>query len=70
MRDSTLEKAIYEGRFGALQGKISGVTMALHLMNSETLGRISLERKLELLKSANQLLGESLATIEEMRVPL
>jgi hypothetical protein len=25
---------------------------------------------LELLKSANQLLGESLATIEEMRVPL
>lgn len=67
-RSTALEKAIYEGQFGALQGKISGVTMALHLLGSETMGRISIQRKLELLNNANELLGESLREIEQLQV--
>ncbi len=67
-RSTALEKAIYEGRYGALQGKISGVTMALHLIGSETMGRIAAERKLELLGNANDLLAQSLEEIERLKV--
>jgi hypothetical protein len=67
-RSTALEKAIYEGQYGALQGKISGVTMALHLIGSETMGRIAAERKLELLGSANDLLAQSLGEIERLKV--
>mgnify|MGYP006279372163 CR=1 FL=1 len=67
-RSSELEKALYEGQYGALQGKISGVTMALHLIGSETMGSISPERKLELLGKANDLLGQSLDEIEQLKV--
>jgi hypothetical protein len=67
-RSTALERAIYEGQFGALQGKISGVTMALHLIGSETMGRIAAERKLELLGSANDLLAQSLEEIERLKV--
>ncbi len=67
-RSTVLEKAIYEGQYGALQGKISGVTMALHLIGSETMGRIAAERKLELLGNANDLLAQSLEEIERLRV--
>jgi hypothetical protein len=67
-RSTALEKAIYEGQYGALQGKISGVTMALHLIGSETMGRIAAERKLELLGNANDLLAQSLEEIERLKV--
>jgi hypothetical protein len=67
-RSSELEKAIYEGQYGALQGKISGVTMALHLIGSETMGRIAPERKLELLSNANELLGQSLEEIHSLKM--
>jgi hypothetical protein len=40
--------------------------MALHLMESQTLGEISAMRKKELLESANELLGQSMRTIESM----
>lgn len=67
-RTNALERAIYEGQYGALQGKISGVTMALHLIGSESMGRIDAKRKLELLENANSLLGESLDEIQKLRV--
>ena len=67
-RSVALEKTLYESQFGALQGKISGVTMALHLIESETMGRIAPARKLELLGNANDLLGQSLADIERIKV--
>ncbi len=68
LRSTALEKAFYEGQYGALQGKISGVTMALHLIGSETMGRIAPERKLELLGNANDLLGQSLDEIQRLKV--
>ena len=68
LRSTALEKAVYEGQYGALQGKISGVTMALHLIGSETMGRIAPERKLELLGNANDLLGQSLDEIQRLKV--
>jgi hypothetical protein len=68
LRSTALEKALYEGQYGALQGKISGVTMALHLIGSETMGRIAPERKLELLGNANDLLGQSLDEIQRLKV--
>ena len=43
--------------------------MALHLIGSETMGKISNERKVELLKDANKLLGQSLSEIENLKVP-
>ena len=64
-----MARSVFEGRFGTLQGKISGVTMALHLIGSETMGKISNERKVELLKDANKLLGQSLSEIENLKVP-
>ena len=67
-RSVALEKTLYESQFGALQGKITGVTMALHLIESETMGRIAPARKLELLGNANDLLGQSLADIERIKV--
>ena len=68
-RSDAMARSIFEGRFGTLQGKISGVTMALHLIGSETMGKISNERKVELLKDANKLLGQSLSDIENLKVP-
>lgn len=68
LRSTALEKAIHEGQYGALQGKISGVTMALHLIGSETMGRIAPERKLELLGNANDLLGQSLDEIQRLKL--
>lgn len=63
-----MARSIFEGRFGTLQGKLSGVTMALHLIGSETMGKISKERKLELLRDANKLLSQSLSEIENLKV--
>jgi hypothetical protein len=40
--------------------------MALHLMDTQSLGQISSSRKKELLESANELLGESMRTIESL----
>jgi hypothetical protein len=40
--------------------------MALHLMDTQSLGQISASRKKELLESANELLGESMHTIESL----
>lgn len=68
-RSDAIEWSIFEGRFGTLQGKISGVTMALHLIGSETMGNISNERKVELLKDANKLLGQCLSEIKNLKVP-
>lgn len=68
IRTNALERAIYEGRYGVLQGKISGVTMALHLLDSESMVSIDAKRKLELLESANSLLGQSLDEIQKLRV--
>lgn len=68
LRATAMEKAIYEGQYGALQGRISGVTMALHLIESETMGRISPERKLELLGNANDLLGQSFDEIKRIKL--
>lgn len=68
VRNYALERATYIGRFGTLQGKISGVTMALHLLGSQNMGAISTERKFDLLANANQLLGESLTEIESLKV--
>jgi len=66
LRDTVIEQSLFDTRFGTLQGKIAGVTMALHLMESQTLGEISAVRKKELLESANELLGQSMSTIESM----
>lgn len=68
-RSDAMAWSIFEGRFGTLQGKISGITMALHLIGSETMGNISNERKVELLKDANKLLGQSLSEIKNLKVP-
>jgi len=65
-RNDAIEQSLFDTRFGTLQGKITGVTMALHLMGSQSMGEISSERKKELLESANHLLGESMRTIESM----
>jgi hypothetical protein len=40
--------------------------MALHLMDTQSLGQINASRKKELLESANELLGESMRTIESL----
>ena len=61
----SLEKNIAEAQYGTLQGKITGVTMALHLMS--TMDSISQARKTELLVGANALLDESLREIESLQ---
>ena len=63
-----IEQSIQVGRYGTLQGKLSGVTLALHLLGSPSMEDISSDRKLELLKNANQMLGDSLAEIESLKV--
>ena len=68
IRHDAIEKSLFETRFGTLQGKITGVTMALHLMGSQSMGEISADRKQELLESANNLLGESMQAIESLGV--
>ena len=68
VRHDAIEKSLFETRFGTLQGKITGVTMALHLMGSQSMGQISADRKQELLESANNLLGESMQAIESLSV--
>jgi len=64
-RADLLEISVFEGRYGTLQGKITGVTMALHLMAS--MNNITIERKSELLSGANDLLSESLSEIEKLK---
>jgi hypothetical protein len=66
LRNEVIDQSIFDTRFGTLQGKIAGVTMALHLMDTQSLGQISASRKKELLESANELLGESMHTIESL----
>jgi hypothetical protein len=66
LRNEVIDQSIFDTRFGTLQGKIAGVTMALHLMDTQSLGQISAVRKKELLESANELLGESMRTIESL----
>jgi hypothetical protein len=58
-----LENSQFEVRYGVLQGKITGVTIALHLLNSKSLGEISNLRKQELLSNANSLLAQSILAI-------
>jgi hypothetical protein len=66
LRSEVIDQSLFDTRFGTLQGKIAGVTMALHLMDTQSLGQISSSRKKELLESANELLGESMRTIESL----
>lgn len=66
LRNEVIDQSLFDARFGTLQGKIAGVTMALHLMDTQSLGQISASRKKELLESANELLGESMRTIESL----
>lgn len=66
IENQRIQESIAHSRFGTLQGKITGVTMALHLMNS--MGSISQERRTELLAGANQLLADSLQDLENLRV--
>ena len=61
-----LESSKFEARYGVLQGKITGVTIALHLLNSKSLGEISESRKQELLFNANSLLTQSIASIKNL----
>ena len=61
-----LESSKFEARYGVLQGKITGVTIALHLLNSKSLGEISDSRKQELLFNANSLLTQSIASIKNL----
>ncbi len=60
-----LEQSILESQFGSLQGKISGVTMALHMMGS--MPSIDQKRKSELLAGANELLDEALRNLDSIR---
>ena len=66
LRNEVIDQSLFDTRFGTLQGKIAGVTMALHLMDTQSLSQISASRKKELLESANELLGESMRTIESL----
>ena len=66
LRNEVIDQSLFDTRFGTLQGKIAGVTMALHMMDTQSLGQISAARKKELLESANDLLGESMRTIESL----
>jgi len=60
-----LEQSITESQFGTLQGKISGVCMAIHIMSS--MEAIDQKRKTELLSDASQLLKESLNSLTVMK---
>ncbi len=65
-RNQFLEDSIFVSRYGTLQGKITGVTMALHLMGE--MKNVSNERRSELLTEANEMLAESINEIERLRV--
>jgi hypothetical protein len=65
LQNLALEQSITESQFGTLQGKISGVSMALHLMSS--MNAIDQKRKAELLSGASQLLSESLNSLKNMK---
>jgi hypothetical protein len=65
LQNLVLEQSITESQFGTLQGKISGVSMALHLMSS--MDAIDQKRKAELLLGASQLLSESLNSLKKMK---
>ena len=65
LQNLALEQSITESQFGTLQGKISGVSMALHLMSS--MDAIDQKRKAELLSGASQLLSESLNSLKNMK---
>jgi hypothetical protein len=65
IQNIAIERSLLESQFGTLQGKIAGVTMALHLMNS--MGTVSEEKKSELLSGANELLKDSLVTLNKMQ---
>jgi hypothetical protein len=65
LQNLALEQSITESQFGTLQGKISGVSMALHLMG--TMESIDHKRKTELLSGASQLLKESLNSLKIMK---
>ncbi len=65
LQNMAVEQSLLESQFGTLQGKITGVTMALHLMNS--MDSISPAKKSELLSGANDLLKESLLTLNQMQ---
>ena len=67
-RNSALERAILVGKYGTLQGKITGVTMALHLIESKSMGVISPERKMRLLGDANELLSQALDEIDSLKL--
>jgi hypothetical protein len=65
LQNLALEQSITESQFGTLQGKISGVSMALHLMSA--MESIDQKRKTELLSGASQLLKESLNSLKIMK---
>jgi hypothetical protein len=65
LQNLALEQSITESQFGTLQGKISGVSMALHLMSSMEV--IDQKRKTELLSGASQLLSDSLKSLKIMK---
>ena len=65
LQNLALDQSITESQFGTLQGKISGVSMALHLMSS--MEAIDQKRKTELLSGASQLLSESLNSLKIMK---
>ena len=68
IRNYQIEKAAFATQYGTLQGKISGVTMALHLLSTQSMGAVSSVKKIELLKNANLLLGETLVDLEKLKV--
>jgi hypothetical protein len=65
LQNLALEQSITESQFGTLQGKISGISMALHLMSA--MESIDQKRKTELLSGASQLLKESLNSLKIMK---
>ena len=65
LQNLALEQSITESQFGTLQGKISGVSMALHLMS--TMEAIDQKRKTELLSDASQLLKNTLKSLKIMK---
>jgi len=65
LQNLALAQSTTESQFGTLQGKISGVSMALHLMS--TMESIDQKRKTELLSGASQLLKESLNSLKIMK---
>ena len=62
LQNLALKQSITESQFGTLQGKISGVSMALHLMG--TMESIDQKRKTKLLLDASELLEESLNAVK------